>query len=66
LREKVRRFFDNYELLISLTLPVPPFAAGNNVLELPERSLVSWVYYTYPFNLTDKFAGFTTENLTVR
>ena len=53
LREKVRRFFESYDLLLTPTLPVPPFGAGVNVPpELPDRNIVSWVYYTYPFNLT--------------
>lgn len=71
LREKVRRFFDTYDLLISPTLPVEAFGAGVNVPpELPDRSIVSWVYYTYPFNLTGNPAasvpcGFTGEGLPV-
>jgi aspartyl-tRNA(Asn)/glutamyl-tRNA(Gln) amidotransferase subunit A len=71
LREKVRRFFESYDLLLTPTLPVPAFWAGVNVPpELPERSIVSWVYYTYPFNLTGNPAasipcGFTEEGLPV-
>ena len=71
LREKVRRFFESYDLLLTPTLPVPPFEAGVNVPpELPERSIVSWVYYTYPFNLTGNPAasincGFTGDGLPV-
>jgi aspartyl-tRNA(Asn)/glutamyl-tRNA(Gln) amidotransferase subunit A len=71
LREKVRRFFESYDLLLTPTLPVPPFGAGVDVPpELPERSIVSWVYYTYPFNLTGNPAasipcGFTEEGLPV-
>jgi Asp-tRNA(Asn)/Glu-tRNA(Gln) amidotransferase A subunit family amidase len=71
LREKVRRFFESYDLLLTPTLPVPPFGAGVNVPpELPDRSIVSWVYYTYPFNLTGNPAasipcGFTGAGLPV-
>jgi Asp-tRNA(Asn)/Glu-tRNA(Gln) amidotransferase A subunit family amidase len=71
LREKVRQFFEPYDLLVTPTLPVPAFGAGVNVPpELSERNVVSWVYYTYPFNLTGNPAasipcGFTGEALPV-
>jgi aspartyl-tRNA(Asn)/glutamyl-tRNA(Gln) amidotransferase subunit A len=58
LREKMRVFFENYDLLLSPVLPVTALDAGKN---LPDhhrhRDLVSWVYYTYPFNLTGQPAA---------
>lgn len=71
LREKMRRFFTEYDLLVSPTLPVAAFDAGVDVPpELPDRNIVSWVYYTYPFNLTGNPAasipcGFNKEGLPV-
>ncbi len=53
LRDKVRRFFEGYDLLLSPTLPKASVPAGVDVPEgLEDRTLVSWVFYTYPFNLT--------------
>jgi aspartyl-tRNA(Asn)/glutamyl-tRNA(Gln) amidotransferase subunit A len=58
LREKVRAFFERYDLLLSPVLPVTSLDAGRNVPEsLADRNLVSWVYYTYPFNLTGQPAA---------
>ncbi len=71
LREKTRQFFESYDLLLTPTLPVPPFDAGVNVPpQLQDRNTVSWVYYTYPFNLTGNPAasipcGFSQENLPI-
>ncbi len=70
-REKMRNFFDNYDLLLTPTLPVPAFDVNLNVPpELPDRNIVSWVFYTYPFNLTGQPAasipaGWTDEGLPV-
>ena len=58
LRDSIRTFFDKYDLLLSPTLPVSSLAVGKDIPDqLPDRNLVSWVYYTYPFNLTGQPAA---------
>lgn len=71
LRETMRRFFDRFDLLLTPTLPCAAFDVGMNTPpQLPDRNLISWVYYTYPFNLTGQPAasvpaGFTPGGLPV-
>ena len=71
LREEMRLFFERYDALLSPTLPVTSVGVGLNVPpELPDRSIVSWVFYTYPFNLTGQpaasvCAGFGTDGMPV-
>jgi aspartyl-tRNA(Asn)/glutamyl-tRNA(Gln) amidotransferase subunit A len=71
LREHVRAFFDQYDLLISPTIPVTSLDVGKNIPDaLTDRNLVSWVYYTYPFNLTGHpaasvCAGFASDGMPV-
>jgi aspartyl-tRNA(Asn)/glutamyl-tRNA(Gln) amidotransferase subunit A len=70
-RERVRRFFESYDLLLSPTLPVAGVDAGVAVPRaLAGRNIVTWVCYTYPFNLTGQPAaslpaGFTAAGLPV-
>ena len=70
-REKMRIFFEKYDLLITPTLPCVAFEIGLNVPKnMSDKNIVSWVTYTYPFNLTGQpaasiNAGFTKENLPV-
>jgi len=58
LRDRMIRFFTDYDVLLSPTLPISSLAAGRNIPEgLEDRSLVSWAFYTYPFNLTGQPAA---------
>jgi len=73
LRETIRQFFEKYDLLLSPTLPVVAFDVNKDLppmLEGSDRNVVSWVYYTYPFNLTGQPAasvpgGYSKEKLPV-
>lgn len=57
-RDRVRAFFATYDLLVSPVLPVSALDVGENIPDhLTDRNLVSWVYYTYPFNLTGQPAA---------
>lgn len=52
-REKMRMFFESFDILVSPVLPVSSLDVGLDIPpHLTDRNLVSWVYYTYPFNLT--------------
>jgi aspartyl-tRNA(Asn)/glutamyl-tRNA(Gln) amidotransferase subunit A len=70
-REKVRQFFEKFDLLMTPTTPVVAFDLGRDVPpELNGANIVSWVAYTYPFNLCGLPAasvpcGFTQAGLPV-
>ena len=70
-RERLRTFFEGYDLLLSPTLPVAAVDAGVSIPPgFDDRNPVTWVCYTYPFNLTGQPAasipaGFTRGRLPV-
>ncbi len=58
--DRVRRFMEGYDLLITPTLPVTAFEAGAD--QPPEvagkpTTYLGWTSYTYPFNLTGQPAA---------
>ena len=71
LRDKMRIFFEKFDLLLTPTLPCAACDVGlNTPPQSPGRNIVDWVYYTYPFNLTGQPAasipaGFTHAGLPV-
>ncbi len=65
------RFHQKYDVLVTPTLPVPAFPAGQDVPDgWASPDWTSWTPYTYPFNLTQQPAlsvpcGFTTAGLPI-
>ncbi len=71
--EKVRRIYDRFDLLLCPTLPVPPFAVGQDDADPIDGKVLGplqWTQFTYPFNLTGQPvasvpAGWTKSGLPV-
>jgi aspartyl-tRNA(Asn)/glutamyl-tRNA(Gln) amidotransferase subunit A len=58
LRDEMFAFFRRYDALLSPMLSVSTLEAGRNIpAGFEHRNPVSWVYYTYPFNLTGEPAA---------
>ena len=64
----IRKFHETYDLLLTPTLPVPAFAAGEEVADAAQTRWTDWAAFTYPFNPTQQPAasipcGFTSDGL---
>lgn len=65
------RFHEQFDFLLTPTLPIPAFGAGRDVPEGSEEpTWASWTPFSYPFNLTQQPAatvpcGFTSGGLPV-
>ncbi|HWV25606.1 MAG TPA: amidase family protein, partial [Aeromicrobium sp.] len=52
---RMGRFHQNYDLLLTPTLPLPAFTAGQDVPDgWHSPDWTSWTPYTYPFNLSQQ------------
>lgn len=71
LGQRMGRFHQSYDLLVTPTLPVAAFALGRDVPAGADSPWwTSWTPYTYPFNLTQQPAlsvpcGFTADGLPI-
>lgn len=71
--EQARRVYEKFDLLISPTLPVAPFAVGQDDADPIAGEVLGplqWTQFTYPFNVTGQPvasapAGWTTSGLPV-
>lgn len=64
----MRLFHEKYDLLLTPTLPVRAFRAGDEVPNDTQTRWTDWAVFTYPFNLTQQPAasipcGFTSDGL---
>ncbi|MBI2370261.1 MAG: amidase [Deltaproteobacteria bacterium] len=70
----VRRFFEQWDLLLTPTVAVPPFAIGisfpSEIAGRRVQSPIAWIPFTFPFNMTGQPAisvpcGWTAEGLPI-
>jgi aspartyl-tRNA(Asn)/glutamyl-tRNA(Gln) amidotransferase subunit A len=67
LGRRMGAFHDEYDVLVTPTMPIPAFTIGQPAPEgWPGRLWTSWTPYTYPFNMTQQPAlsvpcGFTSD-----
>jgi len=64
----MRKFHETYDLLVTPTLPIAAFTAGEEVADATQTRWTDWAAFTYPFNLTQQPAasiccGFTSDGL---
>ena len=55
---RMNRFHEEYDLLLTPTLPLAAFEAGREVSDvLKEKRWTDWTPFSYPFNLTQQPAA---------
>ncbi|MEO7106167.1 MAG: amidase family protein [Rhodoferax sp.] len=69
-RERMRAKFESIDLLLTPTTPCTAFAADANAPPWSAHNIISWMSYTYPFNLTGQPAasipiGFSASGLPI-
>ena len=69
-RERMRASFESIDLLLTPTTPCTAFAADADAPPWSADNIISWMSYTYPFNLTGQPAasipvGFSTSGLPI-